>query len=49
MGSEGGVEEKVPSGLTEHIHHFGLEDRIDGFDGDAGTALGHCEDLWLIG
>lgn len=35
----------VASGLAKHIHHFGLKDGIDGFNGDAGTALGHCEDV----
>lgn len=32
-------------GLLEHVHHFGLENGVDGFDGDTGSGLRHGEDL----
>lgn len=31
------------AGLLEHVEHLGLEDGVDGLDGDAGAALRHGE------
>ena len=33
------------AGLLEHVEHLGLEDGVDGLDGDAGARLWHGEDI----
>lgn len=35
----------LPSRLPQHVHHLGLEDRIDSLNTDASTALRHSKDV----
>lgn len=35
----------LPASLAQHVHHLGLEHRVDSLNGDAGTGLWHGEDV----
>lgn len=39
------VVPSLPSRLPKHVHHAHLEDRVDGFDADSGSALRHGKDI----
>ena len=43
--STGEQELNLPARLLEHLHHLGLEYRINGLDTDTGTALRHGKDI----
>lgn len=44
-GEREGREADSPARLLEHVEHLGLEDMVDRFDCNGGTALGHGKDI----